>query len=116
MKNKKIILVSLSILFLSLLNIDQKNINAQNNFKIGEKIFLNNCNACHKNGGNIIIPEKNLKKETLETNGMNNLDSIMYQIINGKNGMPAFGNRLKENEIKEVARYVIEISTNNFEK
>ena len=36
--------------------------------------------ACHKNGQNVIIPEKNLKFEALEENGMNNLDSIIYQI------------------------------------
>jgi hypothetical protein len=37
-------------------------------------------------GNNIIIPEKNLKKETLEANGMNTISAISYQVINGKNG------------------------------
>ena len=56
---------------------------------------------------NIIISEKNLKKETLETLGINNLESIKYQIINGKNGMPAFGGRLKEIEIAEITNYIL---------
>jgi cytochrome c6 len=37
---------------------------------------------------------------------MDNVDSILYQITNGKNGMPAFGGRIKENEMKEIANYV----------
>jgi len=37
----------------------------------GEKIFKNNCIVCHAGGNNLIIPEKNLRKETLEANGMN---------------------------------------------
>lgn len=79
----------------------------------GEKIFSNNCLVCHAGGNNIIIPEKNLKKETLEANGMNTKTAIAYQVLNGKNGMPAFGGRLKENEIEAVATYVLEQSNRN---
>jgi len=76
------------------------------NLNLGEKLFNENCIACHQNGKNIIIPEKNLTKAILKANGMDSIDSIMYQIINGKNGMPAFGGRLKEIEIKEIANYL----------
>jgi mono/diheme cytochrome c family protein len=38
---------------------------------------------------------------------MNNRNSIIYQIINGKNGMPGFGGRLKESEIEEIASYIL---------
>jgi cytochrome c6 len=82
--------------------------------ELGKEIFLSNCNVCHINGRNLIIPEKNLQKETLEINGMNSIDSIIYQVINGKNGMPAFGGRLKENEIEAVSNYVIQESLKNF--
>jgi cytochrome c6 len=82
--------------------------------ELGKEIFFSNCNVCHINGKNLIIPEKNLEKETLEINGMNSIDSIIYQVINGKNGMPAFGGRLKENEIEAVSNYVIEESLKNF--
>jgi cytochrome c6 len=88
---------------------------ANSNFlEKGEKIFKNNCIVCHAGGNNLIIPEKNLKKETLEANGMNTKTAISYQVLNGKNGMPAFGGRLKENEIEAVAIYVLEQSEKNF--
>jgi cytochrome c6 len=82
----------------------------------GEKLFTQNCSVCHIGGSNIIISEKNLKKETLKENGMYNIDSITYQIINGKNGMPAFGGRLGFEEINNIANYVLEKSESNFEK
>lgn len=77
------------------------------NEKNGEQIFIYNCNVCHKNGNNIIIPEKNLKLETLKANGMGNIEAIIYQVTNGKNGMPAFGGRLKEKDIEKVADYIL---------
>ena len=83
-------------------------------FASGKKIFQANCSVCHIGGTNIIIPEKNLKKNALEANGMNNLNSIIYQIINGKNGMPAFGGRLQEDEIEILASYVLKQSLTNF--
>jgi cytochrome c6 len=82
----------------------------------GEKIFNMNCIVCHAGGNNLIIPEKNLKKETLEENGMNTKNAISYQVLNGKNGMPAFGGRLKETEIEAVSIYVLEQSGKNFQK
>lgn len=85
------------------------------NSSIGEQLFFSNCNVCHRDGNNIIIPEKNLKLETLKANGMENLESIIYQVTNGKNGMPAFGGRLKEEEIEKIAKYVLEKTTINFQ-
>lgn len=84
------------------------------NQRIGKEIFQANCSVCHIGGANIIIPEKNLKKNTLEANGMNTVNAISYQIINGKNGMPAFGGRLEEDEIEIVASYVLKQSLTNF--
>jgi cytochrome c6 len=45
---------------------------------------------------------------------MNTKTAISYQVINGKNGMPAFGGRLKETEIEAVAIYVLEESLKDF--
>jgi cytochrome c6 len=73
----------------------------------GESLFLQNCNVCHIGGNNIIIPEKNLRKETLKANGMDQLEAIVYQITNGKNGMPAFGGRLHEIQIEKIGNYVL---------
>jgi len=80
----------------------------------GNELFEQNCSVCHLGGNNIIIPEKNLKKDSLEENGMNNINSISYQILNGKNGMPAFAGRLTETEIEAIAKYVLEKSKINF--
>ena len=82
-------------------------------FDKGKELFFQNCDACHRNGINLIIPEKNFKKETLEANGMNTIEAITYQILNGKNGMPAFGGRLLETEIEDVAFYVLQQSEQN---
>jgi cytochrome c6 len=76
--------------------------------KNGEKLFSMYCMTCHDGGNNLIIPEKNLKIETLENLGINNSDSLIYQITNGKNGMPAFGGRLKEKEIESIAFFLLE--------
>ena len=85
------------------------------NLEMGKILFNSNCLACHNNGNNLIIPEKNLKKPILEANGMYTKEAIMYQILNGKNGMPAFGGRLSEIEIEEIAEYVLFASEKNFE-
>jgi cytochrome c6 len=86
-----------------------------NTFELGLKplptakeLFQIHCLSCHQNNGNSIIPEKNLNKDTLESNGMTTISAISYQILNGKNGMPAFGDRLQENEIELIAFYVLE--------
>nr|YP_010443674.1 cytochrome c553 [Merotricha bacillata]UTE94561.1 cytochrome c553 [Merotricha bacillata] len=83
----------------------------QNSFAVdienGERIFTANCSACHAGGNNVIMPEKTLKKEALETNGMKSVDAITYQVTNGKNAMPAFGGRLADNDIEDVANYVL---------
>ena len=84
-----------------------------NEIETGRKLFSLNCIACHNNGQNLIIPEKNLKKEALEANGMNTIDAIIYQVLNGKNGMPAFGGRLSEKEIEEIAKYVLKQSNDS---
>lgn len=86
------------------------------NLEQGEQLFLANCNVCHMGGKNIIIPEKNLQKRTLEVTGMNTVEAIRYQITNGKNGMPAFGGRLEEKEIEEIASYVLDQSEKTFKQ
>jgi len=73
----------------------------------GERIFTANCAACHAGGNNVIMPEKTLKKDVLETNGMYEVNAIEYQVTNGKNAMPAFGGRLSDSDIEDVANYVL---------
>lgn len=77
------------------------------NLEAGESVFNNNCSACHAGGNNAIMPEKTLKKDALEENGMNSTSAIKNQVTNGKNAMPAFGGRLSAEEIDDVANYVL---------
>jgi cytochrome c6 len=75
----------------------------------GEQVFNANCAACHAGGQNVIMPEKTLEKEALDQYlaGGRNEKSIVTQVSNGKNAMPAFGGRLSDEEIADVAAYVL---------
>ena len=58
------------------------------------------------------MPDKTLEKEALEQYlaGGRNEKAVMMQVTNGKNAMPAFGGRLSEEDIENVAAYVISTS------
>merc|ERR1719453_915904 len=75
----------------------------------GEQVFSGNCAACHAGGQNVIMPEKTLQQEALEEylEGGANVKAVIYQVTNGKNAMPAFGGRLSDEDIENVATYVI---------
>nr|AAO43197.1 cytochrome c6 precursor [Phaeodactylum tricornutum]BAC54097.1 precursor cytochrome c6 [Phaeodactylum tricornutum] len=75
----------------------------------GEQIFNANCAACHAGGQNVIMPEKTLEKEALDQYlaGGRTEKSIISQVTGGKNAMPAFGGRLSDEEIANVAAYVL---------
>ena len=73
----------------------------------GEQVFIGNCAACHRGGENSIMPNKTLKKNVLEENSMYNISAITNQVKNGKNAMPAFGDRLEDEDIEDVANYVL---------
>eukprot|EP00591_Stephanopyxis_turris_P016447 CAMPEP_0195538574 /NCGR_PEP_ID=MMETSP0794_2-20130614/49599_1 /TAXON_ID=515487 /ORGANISM="Stephanopyxis turris, Strain CCMP 815" /LENGTH=138 /DNA_ID=CAMNT_0040672569 /DNA_START=73 /DNA_END=489 /DNA_ORIENTATION=- len=78
----------------------------------GEQIFNANCAACHAGGQNVIMPEKTLEKEALDQYlaGGRSEKSVVTQVTNGKNAMPAFGGRLSDEDIANVASYVIATS------
>jgi len=79
----------------------------------GENIFNANCAACHAGGQNVIQNEKTLYKDALTQylDGGMKESSVVYQVTNGKNAMPAFGGRLSDDEIADVASYVIDQAT-----
>lgn len=83
---------------------------------IGAKIFNSNCAACHVNGGNAVMANKNLKKEALAQFGMNSEEAIIKQVTNGKNAMPAFKSRLTSDQIQAVANYVLAQSEKDWKK
>ncbi len=72
----------------------------------GKQIFNRNCAQCHRGGMNVVVRNKSLKQDALEKYDMFSVDAIAYQVTNGKNAMPAFGRRLKPDEIENVANYV----------
>ena len=74
----------------------------------GSQVFGANCAACHQNGGNIVRRGKNLKQKALKKYGMDSIDAIVYLVENGKNAMPAYKNRLSNQEIEDVSAYVLE--------
>jgi cytochrome c6 len=71
------------------------------------KLFKQNCAACHAGGGNLVNAQKTLKKDALEKYDMYSKEAIVYQVVNGKNAMPAFGNRLSTEQIESLAEYVL---------
>ncbi len=89
---------------------------ADGDLVLGAKVFNTNCAACHANGMNVVMAPKNLKKDALEKFGMYSADAIMTQVRNGKNAMPAFGTKLKDDQIAAVASYVLAQADKNWAK
>merc|ERR1711956_162305 len=79
----------------------------------GEAIFGANCAACHAGGNNSVVAEKKIKKEAIEKylTGGYNVEAIKYQVTNGKNNMPAFGEKLGPDDIEDVASWVYDHAT-----
>ncbi len=71
------------------------------------EVFSTNCAGCHINGGNIIRRGKNLKQKALKKYGMDSLANISNLVTNGKGIMPAYKDRLSEQQIIEVSAYVL---------
>ncbi|SKB13165.1 Cytochrome c6 [Planktothrix sp. PCC 11201] len=73
----------------------------------GAKVFSANCASCHAGGKNLINAAKSLKKADLEKYGMYDVEKIKTQVTNGKAAMPSFKGRLKDDQIADVAAYVL---------
>ncbi len=80
----------------------------------GAKIFNANCAGCHLNGSNIIRRGKNLKMRALKKYHMDSVDAITSIVTNGKNNMSAYKERLTEQEIQDVAAYVLQQAQQNW--
>ncbi|GBF92470.1 cytochrome c6 [Raphidocelis subcapitata] len=82
---------------------------------LGKSVFEGNCAACHAGGQNNVIPDHTLQKAAIEQflDGGFNLESIVYQVENGKGAMPAWEGRLSDEEIDAVANYVYDQAANN---
>ena len=71
------------------------------------EVFSANCAGWHINGGNIIGRGKNLKQKALKKYGMDSIANISNLVTNGKGIMPAYKNRLSEQQIIDVSAYVL---------
>ncbi len=71
------------------------------------EVFSVNCAGCHINGGNIIRRGKNLKQKALKKYKMDSIANISNLVANGKNIMPAYKDRLSEQQILDVSAYVL---------
>ncbi|MEE9397318.1 MAG: c-type cytochrome [Methylococcales bacterium] len=78
-------------------------------------VFHKNCGTCHAGGKNIMNPDKTLTKESLEKNGVNNLDAIKALVSDGKAPMPAFKSLLDEKQINDVSAFVLEQAEKGWE-
>ncbi|MGC6483419.1 MAG: c-type cytochrome [Synechococcus sp.] len=76
----------------------------------GAQIFSANCAACHIGGGNVVNGQRTLLQGDLEAYltgyGDDHEQAIATQVTNGKNAMPAFGGKLSDADIADVAAYV----------
>nr|ARW68210.1 cytochrome c553 [Chondria sp. (in: red algae)] len=79
----------------------------------GEQVFSANCAACHNGGANTVNPQKTLQLADLEKYEKNTVSAIINQVTNGNGAMPAFGGKLAEDDIQNVAKYVLNQATNN---
>nr|YP_009546376.1 cytochrome c553 [Gelidium gabrielsonii]YP_009546599.1 cytochrome c553 [Gelidium kathyanniae]YP_009565091.1 cytochrome c553 [Gelidium galapagense]AYO27724.1 cytochrome c553 [Gelidium gabrielsonii]AYO27947.1 cytochrome c553 [Gelidium kathyanniae]QBA96442.1 cytochrome c553 [Gelidium galapagense] len=101
------------LLLLSSLTLLSKEVLAAD-LESGKQIFVANCSACHVGGNNVLIAEKTLKTDALEENEMKSVLAITNQVKNGKNAMPAFGGRLADEDIENVANYVLDQAENGW--
>lgn len=78
-----------------------------------KKIFMDNCAKCHKEdgtGGKVVIDGKTLKAENLTSEHSKKDDDaeIIEHIKEGieDEGMPAFKDRLSDEQVKLVVKYI----------
>jgi len=78
-----------------------------------KKIYLDNCAKCHKEdgtGGKVVIEGKTLKADNLTSENIKKDDDeeIFGHIKEGiiDEGMPAFKNKLSDEEIKNVVKFI----------
>ena len=69
----------------------------------GEPIFVESCGSCHtlEEAGTSGTVGPNLDDSTLD------VAAVVEQVTNGGGAMPAFGGQLSEEEIQNVAAYVV---------
>ncbi len=74
----------------------------------GEELFLQNCSVCHRGGGNILNPEKTLRKEDLDEYGIKSPEDIIRIMRNPGPGMRAFDRAyIPDKDAEKIAEYIL---------
>ena len=77
------------------------------NADAGANVFGGKCVACHLGGGNLVKRNKTLKKDALTKYKMYSAKAIITQVTCGKGVMPNFGKQFSQEQIADVAAYVL---------
>jgi len=74
----------------------------------GEELFKVHCSACHKDGGNIMNPQKTLHKKDREVNNIKKAEDIVKTMRNPGPGMTLFDkSTIPDNDAKKIAEYIL---------
>ena len=74
----------------------------------GKTVFEAYCISCHKDGGNVINPQKKLSRSDREANGIRTPDDIINVMRHPGPGMPKFDpGTIPDDKADAVAQYVI---------
>ena len=76
----------------------------------GKELFERHCARCHPDGGNIIVPDKTLRKKDLDRRGITDAKKVMAAMQNGiDQKMPVFPtNVIPKKDAKAIAEYILE--------
>jgi cytochrome c6 len=74
----------------------------------GEAGFKQHCAVCHPDGGNIVNPQKTLRKKDLDANNIKTATDIVKIMRKPGPGMTAFdANTVPDKDAKEIADYIL---------
>ena len=74
----------------------------------GKTLFDAHCAACHKDGGNMIKPNKTLKKSDREANGVKSAKDMVKLMRKPGPGMTTFDTKtVSDKDAKAIADYVM---------
>lgn len=74
----------------------------------GEALFKENCSPCHPGGGNIITPQKTLRKKDREANNIRKPADIISKMRNPGPGMTKFDKKtISDKDAKLISDYIL---------
>jgi len=74
----------------------------------GKNLFKQHCAVCHPDGGNVIKPDKTLRKDAREANNIKTPEDIIGKMRHPGPGMSMFDETtIPDSEAKEIADYIM---------